>query len=58
MWAGPMALAELLAVLIHWRTVELALMVDIVKAYHIINTREHQLHLRKFLHRDLPHELW
>ena len=58
MWAGPMALVELLAVLIPWRTIEVALMVDIVKVYHIINTREHKLHLRRFLHRDLPHEPW
>ena len=56
MWAGPMALAELLAVLIHWRTVQVALMVDIVKAYHVIKTRVHELHLRRFLHRSSPRE--
>ena len=53
MWAGPMALDELLAVLIHWRRVEVALTAaKIVKAYHIIKTREHKLHLRIFHHRD------
>ena len=50
LWAGPTALADLLAVIIHWQTVEVALMSDIGKVYHVVNTREDELHLRQYLH--------
>ena len=58
MWAGLMSLAKLLAVLIHWRALEVALMADIVKAYHIIKTQEHKLHLKRILHRNSQSEPW
>ena len=57
-WAGPNAMAELLAVLVHWRTVHVALVTDIVKAYHVIRTREDELHLRRFLYREAPTLPW
>ena len=58
LWSGPNAMAELLAVLVHWRTVEVALVTDIVKAYHVIRTREDELHLRRFLWREAPSLPW
>ena len=58
LWTGPNALAELLTVLLHWRSVEVALVSDIVKAYHAIHTREDELHLRRFLWRNKPSDLW
>ena len=58
LWAGPNAMAELLAVLVHWRTVEVALVTDIVKAYHVIHTRDDELHLRRFLWRESPSLPW
>ena len=58
LWAGPNALAELLGVLVHWRTVEVALLTDIVKAYHVIHTRQEELHMRRFLHREAPTLPW
>ena len=33
-------------------------MSDIIKAYHVVNTREDELHLRRFLHRASPAEPW
>ena len=56
-WAGPNAMEELLAVLVHWRMVDVALITDIVKAYHVIRTRDDELQLRQFLYwesLDLP----
>ena len=58
MWAGTMAPAKFLAVLIHWRMVEVALMADIAKAYRVIKTREHELHIRRFLHRNSLRKPW
>ena len=58
LWGGPNALAELLAVLVHWRTVDVALVTDITKAYHVIHTREKELHLRRFLWREAPTLPW
>ena len=51
-------MAELLAVLIHWRTIDMALITDIVKAYHVIRTRDDELHMRRFLYREMPTQPW
>ena len=56
--SGPTALADLLAVVFHWRMVEVALMTVILKANHAINNRKDKLHLQRFLHRKSPAELW
>ena len=58
LWSGPAALADLLAIVLHWRMVEVALMMVILKANHAINTRKDKLHLQRFLHRKSPAELW
>ena len=56
--SGPDALQKLLALLIHWRTLDVALITDIVKAYHVIHTRDEELNMRKFLHQESPREEW
>ena len=35
-WAGPNPMAELPVDLVHWRTVDVALITDSIKAYHVI----------------------
>ena len=58
MWNGPNALADLLDVLLHWRSVEVAAMLDLTKAYQAIHTGEQELHLRRFLWREAPDLPW
>ena len=48
MWPGPNALCDLLVCLIFWRAVEVALMLDLHKAYQAIHTSDTELHLRRF----------
>jgi hypothetical protein len=55
---GPNILADLLEVLIHWRTVQTALHVDIRKAYQALHTTEKELHLRRFVWRRSPNDQW
>ena len=52
MCSRPDAPQELLAVLLHCRMVDVALVTDIVKAYHIIRMRDDKLHLRQFLYQE------
>ena len=58
MWPGPNALADLLNCLIFWRSVAVAIMMDLRKAYQAIHTCENELHLRRFLFRRDPGDLW
>ena len=58
MHPGPNALAALLDCLIFWRGVEVAVMMDMRKAYQAIHTSEMELHLRRFLHRSSPAGKW
>ena len=58
MAVGPNALCELYDCLIFWRAVEVALMVDLQKAYQAIHTGPKELHLRRFLFRDDPQQEW
>ena len=46
MWPGPNALVDLLDCLLFWRSVEVALMLDLRKAYQAIFTSAMDLHLR------------
>ena len=58
MWPGPNALADLLDCLLFWRSVEVALMLDLQKAYQAIHTSAMDLHLRRFLFRPDPSGVW
>ena len=58
MHPGPNALAALLDCLIFWRGVEVAVMMDMRKAYQAIHTSTMELHLRRFLYRPTPTERW
>ena len=58
MHPGPNALAALLDCLIFWRGVEVAVMMDMRKAYQAIHTSEMELHLRRFLYRPSPASSW
>ena len=58
MWAGPNALAMMIDVLLHWRTIEVAIVWDIKKAYQALRTGEKELHLRRFLWRKRPSDPW
>ena len=58
MWPGPNALADLLDCLLFWRSVEVALMLDLQKAYQSIHTSDMDLHLRRFLFRSSPTDVW
>ena len=58
MWPGPNALADLLDCLLFWRGVEKAIMMDLNKAYQAIHTSTMELHLRRFLFRRSPSEVW
>ena len=58
LWPGPNALADLLDCLIFWRGVEVAIIMDLKKAYQAIHTSPMELHLRRFLFRDRPDQAW
>ena len=58
MAVGPNALCELYDCLIFWRAIEVALMVDLQKAYQAIHTGPKELHLRRFLFRQDPSLQW
>ena len=58
MWPGPNALSELYDCLLFWRSVEVALVCDLKKAYQSIHTGPMELHLRRFLYREHPAEPW
>ena len=58
MFPGPNALCDLLVCLIFWRSVELAIMMDLKKAYQAIHTSEMELHLRRFVFRTDPKHQW
>ena len=58
MHPGPNALAALLDCLIFWRGVEVAVMMDMRKAYQAIHTSTMELHLRRFLYRPSPTDPW
>ena len=55
---GPDLLALLEEVLLHFRTVESAIILDLEKAYQAIYTREKEKHLRRILWRTSPGEDW
>ena len=58
MWGGPNALCDCSAVSFFWRAIEVALMVDLCKAYQSIHTSETELHLRRFVFREDPCSDW
>ena len=58
LWPGPNALADLLDCLIFWRGVEVAIIMDLKKAYQAIHTSPMELHLRRFLFRPSPDQAW
>ena len=58
LWPGPNALADLLDCLIFWRGVEVAIIMDLKKAYQAIHTSPMELHLRRFLFRASPDQAW
>ena len=58
LWPGPNALADLLDCLIFWRGVEVAIIMDLKKAYQAIHTSPMELHLRRFVFRDSPDLAW
>ena len=58
MYPGPNALADLLDCLIFWRSVAVALMLDLQKAYQAVHTSDMELHLRRFVFRTSPSEPW
>ena len=58
LWPGPNALADLLDCLIFWRSVEVAIIMDLKKAYQAIHTSPMELHLRRFVFRSSPDLAW
>ena len=46
MWPGPNTLSDLYDCLIFWRAVEVAMVMDLQKAYQAIHTGPMELHLR------------
>ena len=58
MYARPNALADLLACLLFWRGVTVAIMMDLWKAYQAIHTSDTELHLRRFFFRGSPQDIW
>ena len=58
MYPGPNALADLLSCLLFWRGVEVAIMMDLRKAYQAIHTSDTELHLRRFFFRSSPDLDW
>ena len=55
---GPNQISSLVDCLIHWRTVEKAVMADLRKAYQAINTGEKELHLRRIVYRKTKEAEW
>ena len=55
---GPDEMALLTEVLIHFRTVLKAIILDLKKAYQAIHLRELELHLRRIVWRKGPEEEW
>ena len=51
-------MAFLAEVLLHFRTLEKAAILDLNKAYQSIRMTEKELHLRRFLCRQFPEEPW
>ena len=58
MYQGPNALCDLLDCLVFWRSIEVALMADLKKAYQAIHTGPMELHLRRLLFREDPVHPW
>ena len=58
MWPGPNALCDLYDCLIFWRSVEVALVTDLQKAYQAIHTGPMELHLRRFVFREARDKDW
>ena len=58
MWPGPNALCDLYDCLIFWRSVEVALVTDLQKAYQAIHTGPMELHLRRFVFREARDQDW
>ena len=58
LWPGPNVLAALLDCLLFWRGVEVAIMMDLQKAYQAIHTSSMELHLCQFLFRRRPQDPW
>ena len=58
MYLGPNALAALLDCLIFWRSVAVAIMMDLRKVYQAIHTSPMELHLRWFFYRRRSGDLW
>merc|ERR1711867_372472 len=56
--AVPNALNDITDVQIRWRCFEQSLSYDLSKAYHSLRTGDHELHLRRFLHRFEEAEEW
>ena len=55
---GPNQMNSLVDCLIHWQTVEKAVMADLKKVYQAIHTGEKELHLRRIVYRKTPGEEW
>lgn len=55
---GPNQITSLVECLIHWRTVEKAMMADLKKAYQAIKTGEKELHLRRIVYRRAKGAEW
>ena len=58
MESGPNALTSLLDVLLKWRSVEVALMYDLSKAYQTLVTGPMERNLRRFVWRESPDQPW
>ena len=58
MYVGPNALCDLYDCLVFWRSIEVALMTDLKKAYQAIHTGPKELHLRRFLFREKTCQGW
>ena len=58
MWPGPNALCDLYDCLIFWRSVEVAMVTDLQKAYQAIHTGPMELHLRRFVFRERRDKDW
>ena len=56
--AGPNALTPLMEVLILWRSVEVAMMFDLSKAYQQLVTGDLERHLRRFVYRGSAEDPW
>ena len=58
MWPGPNALCDLYDCLIFWRSVKVATITDLKKAYQSIHSGPMELHLRRFLFHESPQDAW